>query len=80
MKPTLNLHSWPVLVIVVLLVIGCSSQVEPGPEADEPTATVTLLDEEPPATVPVQPSPLPTATSTPNPTAMPSLVPDSTPT
>jgi len=80
----LKFQPWPILVLVVLLAIGCSSQVDPGPVADEPTetpsTTVTLLDEEPPATVPVEPSPVPTATAAPSPTAMPSLVPDSTPT
>jgi micrococcal nuclease len=74
-----------ILAIAVLLAIGCSTQVDSPPVTDErpgteASATVTFLDEESIATVPVQPSPVPTTTAITNPTVTPSPIPDSTPT
>jgi endonuclease YncB( thermonuclease family) len=79
----LKLHSWPILVLVVLLAVGCSTQVEPEPVVDgqsetDASATVKALDEGPVATVPVPPSPVPTATLEPTVTSSP--IPDPTPT
>jgi micrococcal nuclease len=67
-------------LVIVLLSMGCSSQIGPTPVLDEAigteaSKTVTLLDEGQVATVPVQPSPVPTAATNPIVTPSPILDP-----
>ena len=75
-------------LVLILQAVACSAQVESPPVgATEAASTVILLDDEPIATVPMQPTSVPTPTSapvpaptaTPGPSPTPTLTPTVTP-